>query len=144
MSSKECCDIKAAEFRDRLTIQVVSRTRDGQGGWTESWSTFATVWGMVKPLSAREIFFSESLQHRVTHKVITRYITDIASDMRITFDGGRILEIEGYRNPDGRKRFHEIMCEERSEVDNQPEQPIETEAGEDLNTEASEDITTEG
>lgn len=137
------CEPSVSTLRHRIIIQNVTRVRDAMGGWTESWGTFATVWADVHAMSAREVNFSESLGHRVTHRVTMRYLADIASDMRISFDN-RILDIQGFRNPDGRKRFLEVMCEERTEVDNQPEQNITTEDGENLQTEAGEDIVTEG
>lgn len=103
--------VKISELRHRITIQQMSRTTDGQGGWTESWADFATVWAKVKPMSAKERTFSQQIQENVTHKIVIRWLADVDSEMRISFEG-RIFQIKGKIREDERRWFMEIMAEE--------------------------------
>jgi len=99
------------KLRERVTIEQPTRASDGQGGYTETWSTLATVWAAIKPVTARETYFGHKLEHRVTHKITIRYRSDIAIQMRIA-QGTRYFQIHGYKNVDERNRFLELLCEE--------------------------------
>lgn len=103
------------KLRHEITIQEVVRVEDGQGGFSsEGWTTFGppTVWAKITPLSSREIFFSQSMQARVTHKIIVRDFPGITSAMRVKF-GERYFHIKGTpRNFEERGIYTEIIAEE--------------------------------
>lgn len=99
------------KMRQRLTIESVSLASDSQGGSTETWSTHATVWGEVVPLSDSQRFFSDQLQHRVTHRVTIRYLSTLESNMRFK-EGTRYYYIKSFQNQGERDRFHVCNCEE--------------------------------
>lgn len=105
----KCC--MAGEMRHRITIQQRSLASDGIGGSTETWSTLATVWSKIEPMSAGQVAWASSLEHRVTHKITIRYRSDLTSDMRIQY-GGRIFHVKGYRNLEERNLWTEINAEE--------------------------------
>lgn len=110
----KCCEIKSGELRHRVTIQQLSETRDSQGGFNDpSWSTRATVWAKITPVSTSQEFFSERLEHRITHKIFIRYRSDLNIKDRISY-GSRIFQVQGFKDPDERKRFLEISAEEGS------------------------------
>jgi SPP1 family predicted phage head-tail adaptor len=71
----------------RLTIQVKTQTADGMGGFSESWSTFATVFGAIWPTSAKEIVSNSALSGQITHKIRIWYLASVLSAMRILFNG---------------------------------------------------------
>ncbi len=100
-------------LRHRIVIEEVALTGDGLGGQTELYSTHATVWAKIEPVSANQISFSQSLEHRVTHKITVREYSGLVlkSDMRITFES-RIFHIRSFRNMLERDKFIEIMAEE--------------------------------
>lgn len=98
--------------RQRVVIQQVTRTPDGAGGFSQSWSTFATIWADVEERSGSQVFFSESLQKRVTHKITARYLDGVTTDMRVLYQTTRLLQVQWTRNPDGRKKEIEIWAEE--------------------------------
>lgn len=103
--------MKIGKLRHQITIQQNTRSSDGSGGYSYTWSTFATIWGSVSPPNARQRFFADRLEHNITHVVVIRYMSGITSDMRISHDG-RYLQIHGIRNPDERGISLELMCEE--------------------------------
>lgn len=104
---------RLGKLRERITIQKPPQTDDLFGGKhdDEDWIDVKHVWASIEPVSANQVFFSQSLEHRVTHKVIIRTFDDLESNMRIKF-GERIFQIQSYRDFMERDRFTEIMAEE--------------------------------
>ena len=99
------------DLRHRIVIQDVEQLSDGHGGYNETWVTFATVWAKVVPVSAQEKWRAENLDHEVTHRITIRYLANITSSMRISFDG-RIFHVKGFRNLEERDRYIEIVAKE--------------------------------
>ena len=101
-------------LRHRVTFQYLTRTTDGQGGFTSTWADMPSlpeVWGEVTPAKTYERFFSEQIQYQRSHQVIVRYRTDLTQEMRMLFDS-RIFQIKGIRKPDERKFFLVIDLQE--------------------------------
>ena len=115
--SSSGCDSVAGRLNRRIHIERVTSVPDGQGGFTqEHWVVFVSCWAEVKPRSASQVFFSESLQHRVTDIVFVRYVEGITSDMRIR-DGNRILQVKAFVHLDSDEQragtvFTRISAEE--------------------------------
>lgn len=100
------------KLRDRITIERRIREPDGYGGFTESWTTFATVWAQVKPVSARERMFAQKLEGNITHMIRIRHLDGVTADMRIGLKG-RVLKIAAEPiNVDERGRWLDLTCEE--------------------------------
>lgn len=106
-----CSSCKVSEMRHLITIEQRTLTSDGRGGSEETWATFATAYAKITPKSAKEIWQSDKLDHRITHSLLMRYVSGVTADMRISFDS-RIFHIKGIRDLEERKRFHEIDAEE--------------------------------
>lgn len=105
------------KLRHRITIQQLTQTPDGAGGYTKSWVPFATVWASVEPISGKEYFEAQQTQSAVTHKIRIRYHTGITPVMRIDFKG-RIFGIESVINWEERNRDMMLMCTEVTPVAN--------------------------
>lgn len=103
--------IDVAELRHRITIQQKSKTSDGQGGFSYSWSTLATVWAKVSPVSTRERLYGQQIEYQRTHQIWLRYRSDITQEMQVTFDG-RTFQIKGVFSPDERKIYTVLDAEE--------------------------------
>lgn len=101
------------KLRHRITIQEPTETTDNHGGYTESWSTFATVWARISPMSASEKHFADKLEEEVTHKIKIRSLSGLSAKMRIQF-GSRIFKIVGHRDIEERGKFMEINALEES------------------------------
>jgi len=99
--------VKIAELDKRITIEQNSRISDGQGGYLESWTTFATVWAKVKPVNQKERYFSQQIQPVTTHKITIRKLDGVNSQMRISFEG-RIMQINGQITAD-EKDFYNLI-----------------------------------
>lgn len=102
------------KMRHRITIESKSRSGDGYGGASVTWSTHATVWGEIKPASAAEQAFADRLENKITHKIKIRELSTVTAAMRIKYDG-RTFKIKGVRSKEERGRWTEIMVEEFTE-----------------------------
>lgn len=98
-------------MRRRLTVQFKTETANGSGGLTRSWSTQATVWGNIQPARAEKKMGAWKLTHIVTHKIYTRFRTDIDQTMRIVY-GSRVFQIHGVLDIDEKRKYLELSCQE--------------------------------
>ncbi len=102
---------KIAQLRHRITIQSLARTSDGQGGWTEVWTDFKTVWAQVLPKSASQRYFSQKIEQTTTHEITIRWMDGITQEMRIDFEG-RKFQIHGVRRENEERWFLILDAEE--------------------------------
>ena len=103
------------DLRCRVTFQRQQKVPDGRGGWTTQWVDDVTVWAAVTGLRPYERIVAQQTQSAATHQVIIRYRKGITADMRLVHDG-RYLYLQGPPiDPDGRRRWLQLLCEEREE-----------------------------
>ena len=107
----KCCDIPIGKMRSLVSLQHRTKTTDGAGGWTNTWTQYAKVWAWIKPLSGSETLTSMQLENPVTHRIYIRYRSDMLESDRIVhrsrnFNIRSILDIEEL------KRYIEISAEE--------------------------------
>lgn len=100
-----------AQMRYRIEVQEVTRTSDGQGGFTELFAPIATLWAKFEPLKAYEKFQAMQMQSPVTHKVTIRYNSSITTAHRILYDG-RIFNIKEVLNIDEASAFMKLTVVE--------------------------------
>ncbi len=99
-------------LRHRLTIEEVTRTPDGGGGASESWSSIATVWASITPTGGAEAIDADALAGRLSHEVVFRYRPGVEPAMRLRY-GARLFEIAAVIDVDERKRWLKCLCMER-------------------------------
>ena len=106
--------MRAGKLRHRLALQNATETDSGTGTGhlDKTWTTYATVWGSIEPLSGRELVEQEQVQSEVTHKTKIRYQSAITSEHRIVFKT-RTFQIVTMLNPEERNREIELMLRER-------------------------------
>lgn len=88
-------------LRHRITIQQLTVSQDAAGGTVSSWSTFATVWGAVEPLSGREFWQAQQANSEVQGRIRIRNLAGVKPEMRIVF-GTRTYEILSIVQPEQR------------------------------------------
>lgn len=106
--------VNIRDLRQRIQFQFLSRTADGQGGWNEVWAPLVAdsdVWAKIKPVSAKERYFSQRIEENISHQIIIRWKEGLTSEMRILFEN-RIFQIHGIRRDDERRFFMTLDCEE--------------------------------
>lgn len=106
--------MRAGELRHSLVIESVTETHNASTGWgvSESWATFATIPGSLKPVSSGERRAAQQVGDVTTHRATIRYLSGLTTAMRITHDS-RTFQITGIRNVDERDRFMELTLVEQ-------------------------------
>jgi SPP1 family predicted phage head-tail adaptor len=106
------------EFRDRIRIdQDNSTTVNAIGDAVANWTALATgtedglLWANVQPMSAGEQWRRLQMNASANWKVTIRYRGDVTTKMRVVF-GARTFEVRGVTNPDMKRRFLELACDE--------------------------------
>lgn len=100
----KCCASLVNGMDKRVSIQAVTQTSDGQGGFTESWTTSATVWASIEPLKGWERMQAMQVQTPVTHKLVMRYRSGVSTGMRILYKA-RVFAIKEVINEMEQDRF---------------------------------------
>ena len=113
--AKACSKYLPGTMDKRVSIQSVTQTTDGQGGYTETWATDVTVWAYIKPMKAYERMQAQKLETPLSHKVTIRYRSGVTTKHRLLF-GSRVFHIKGIINPDEANQFLELTCIEIEEA----------------------------
>lgn len=101
--------MRAGRLRHRLALQSQTETRDAYGAAVISWTTQATVWGAIEPLSGKEFFAQQQSQNDISVRIVMRYNGDIDETWRIV-SGGKYYAIEAVINEMERDRMLTVMC----------------------------------
>ncbi|MFQ5625592.1 MAG: phage head closure protein [Methyloligellaceae bacterium] len=105
--------MRAGQLRHRVQVQSRSSTTSG-GELSDTWSTVATVWADIDPLTGRELLAAHQTQSEATIRVAMRYgseLKDLTSDDRLLFKG-RVLEIIEAKNASERNEEWHLLCKE--------------------------------
>jgi SPP1 family predicted phage head-tail adaptor len=94
----------------QATIQTPTEGVNSIGEPTLSWSTFATRWVAIEPLSGSEQVANMVSQGTTTHRVKLRYTPGLKPNMRLVADG-RTFEITSVVET-GRRVGHELLVTE--------------------------------
>lgn len=87
--------MEAGRLRHRVTIEQPSDAQDSStGALTRSWSTLATVWAEIAPLSAKEFIAAQAVDSEVSARITIRYRDDVTAAMRIVY-GSTVYNIAG-------------------------------------------------
>ena len=103
--------MRAGALRHRVSLQSVGSTYDSYGDLSNSWSTDATVWASIAPISGREENIASELSEVITHRILVRYRASVTAQGRILF-GSRVFQIESVRDWQERTIFLEILAKE--------------------------------
>lgn len=101
--------MSAGHLRERVIIQQRTSTPDGQGGRDVVWSTLATTWAMVEPLTGSERLQAGAETSTLTHRVTIRYRADFGPSFRLLWRR-RVLEIHTLASPDARREWLVLDC----------------------------------
>ena len=98
-------------MRTRIEIQSRSMAADTYGGPNPTWSTAATRWGQITPLSGRELWQAQQVRPDVTHRIVLRYYAGLTPRHRLLV-GSRVFNISSVLDIENRQRLHECVCVE--------------------------------
>ena len=89
--------MRIGNLRHQISIEQATESFDGNGELISTWTTFATVWAEITPLTGREYWSARQINAETTGKIRTRYISGLTPKMRVKF-GTRIFNITGLSN----------------------------------------------
>lgn len=107
--------MRAGALRHKVTIEhdVAEDPASGTDGQREpDWETYReNVPAQVMAVTAGEYFRGQQIAAGVTHLVETRFVAGVDSKMRLRFCS-RVLEVDGVRDPEERRRRLVWQCHE--------------------------------
>lgn len=109
--------MRAGQLRRQITIESRATSVDADyGGQSTTWSTTATVWADIQPLSGRELFAAQQFGSEVSHVITVRYQSmfddpKAVAAMRVNYNG-RYFNIHACINTDERNREVQLMASE--------------------------------
>lgn len=106
-----CNGINPGRLRHLVTIKTLTTTQNTIGEGVPSYTTQATAWAEIVPVSGREYFASQKLNADCTHMIRMRY-RSIATTSVIIF-GTRTFDILQALNLDERDTMLDVQCKER-------------------------------
>ena len=102
------------ERRQRVAFQTATVTQDAYGEPDQTWTTLATQWAMVKPMSGSERTRANEIQADLTTRIVTRNnstMDSLSPGDRATWDG-RTYDIRAVIHRDHRRKELEILAVE--------------------------------
>ena len=103
--------MRIGDLNKRIELQAATRVSDGMGSFTETYSTIATVWAAIWPISANELVRSMKETMEISHRIRIRYRSALRPDWRLKF-GNRYLNIVSIINPNEKNELLDLMCRE--------------------------------
>lgn len=104
--------MSVGQLRDRLTLQSVTTTQDAYGAYTETWADIGTVWGRNVVRWGKESEYGHQTEGVQRYEFEVRYRSGITPKDRVVWDS-RTFDIIAVRNLDGRKKYLQLITEER-------------------------------
>ena len=98
-------------MRRRVRLEAAVDIDDGAGGFNRGYRTLGYLWARVNAISASQQFSEQRFEQASSYQVDIRWRADIAAGMRFVFRD-RLLLIQTFSDPDGRRRFLTCACEE--------------------------------
>lgn len=103
-------EYQAGNLDQRIELQAKTRTADGVGGATTAWTTYATVWALVRPMSGRERENAMRTEGKADYLIVLRNRDDVLETHRIKWRG-RYLNIRFPKNAGPRGPWLELEAE---------------------------------
>jgi SPP1 family predicted phage head-tail adaptor len=98
-------------LRNRITIQIPTRTKNDFGEWVKSWADWVTVWSAIEPNQGKRFFEAAQANSEVQGIIRIRYRAGILPTMRVKY-GDRIFQIISIVHPQERMRELHIFYKE--------------------------------
>lgn len=103
--------MQIGKLRHYVDLQSSSDVPNEVGEREKTWTTFASVWASIEPLSGRKLLQYQHLNAELSHRIVIRYNSSVTSKCRIVF-GTRIFDINVVKNLEERNIYLEILGKE--------------------------------
>lgn len=99
------------KLRHKVKLQHRSENQATDGSVTYSWTTYATVWAAINPISGKEAFIAQQVKAEANFEIEIRYNSAVIPSDRVLF-GVRVFDINYPKNPDERNEYQILLCKE--------------------------------
>lgn len=100
-----------SDLDKRLELQSSLKTPNGQGGFVTTFATYATVWGSLWPVSAKEVVQNNQTIGTITHRSRIRFRRGVKMAHRIKFKN-RYFNMVSIINPEECNEWLDLLCKE--------------------------------
>jgi SPP1 family predicted phage head-tail adaptor len=101
-------------LRHRVTLEAMTATADGAGGFSEAWNAWNTVWAAVEPLEGTERLRAMQTGADVTHRVTIRFLPGVTSRLRVLHNGRVLHVVSPPIDHEERRQWLVLMCHEEA------------------------------
>ena len=101
----------AGDLNKLITIEAPTLTSDGMGGFSTVFSSIATVYAAIWPVSAGDVIQANASTMVVSHRIRVRYRAVLKSSWRVAW-AGRYFAIVSIIDPNMEHKFLDLMTKE--------------------------------
>jgi SPP1 family predicted phage head-tail adaptor len=103
--------MRSGDLRHRIAIQTNTPVANSFNEMVDTWTTYATVWAEISPLTGTKYFADKQANSDVSGIVRIRYRSDIVPTMRLLF-GTRVFQIVSIIHPKEKRDMVELYYKE--------------------------------
>lgn len=103
--------VSIGAMRHRLVLQAPVEIADLAGGVARSWSTLASIWAAIEPVSTSPAIVGDAPSGLVTHRITIRWRADVVAGQRLT-KAARTFMVRTVTDPDERRLRLVLAAEE--------------------------------
>lgn len=103
--------MQIGKLRHYVNLQNYSISRNAVGEVIKVWTTYASVWAKISPISASNYEAGEQEDYELTHSITIRYSGTITPQDRITYNS-EIYEVVEVINYDNRKIYQIVKAKQ--------------------------------
>ena len=100
-------------LRNRVALEMRQQAADGSTGIAETFATVAEVWGAVEATRGSVYIGSIQVGEAITHRITLRWVDPTSFTHLSVNEGAQRFRKRDARDPDGRRRWLEVMAEEQ-------------------------------
>jgi SPP1 family predicted phage head-tail adaptor len=106
----KCCDLTAGMLNRKIDFQRQVTAPTASGGETVVWSSYATAWAHIKPMTGSEKIKFDRLGFEQMMKVVIRFRPDLTTLDKVVYRGNQ-YQIRSIVNIEEADQWLEIMME---------------------------------
>lgn len=107
--SQKISNLNASNFRDILTLKLVTNASDGEGGFTATVSTIKTIFAKVEPKNESRTLDEKQLEYVAAFQIYCRYDATIDNSKLFEYKG-QTLTIHSCVDIGGLNQFLSILA----------------------------------
>ena len=104
--------MRLGALRNRVSLEMRQQAADGSTGIAETFALVDQVWGAVEATRGSVYIGSIQVGEAITHRITLRWVDPSSFTHLSVNEGAQRFRKRDARDPDGRRRWLEVMAEE--------------------------------